>query len=161
MGRPFKSVGVLYREIVDISGNKPLASGYQRKGDWSEWADLNRRPHGPKPCALKLSYTPGIVWFANAAKDPNPRESRSGVGRLVPGHPSCAAVARGDRKSATSCCSWSGENGNRTHHSRLARPTRLLGTCLPLVLGFVIISPPPDIEPEIHTGTQTITQEWE
>ena len=29
------------------------------KEDWSGWADLNCRPHGPEPCALAwLSYTP-------------------------------------------------------------------------------------------------------
>ena len=44
-------------------GAQVLASPLKRRHSgllhcWSGWPDLNRRPHGPKPCALPLRYTP-------------------------------------------------------------------------------------------------------
>jgi hypothetical protein len=36
---------------------------------WSGWADLNRRPHGPKPCALtRLRHTPLNLAYSKLAE---------------------------------------------------------------------------------------------
>ena len=29
--------------------------------NWSEWRDLNPRPHGPEPCALPTALHPDII----------------------------------------------------------------------------------------------------
>lgn len=41
----------------DLSITKALLYQLSYTSMWSEWRDSNSRPHGPKPCALSLSYT--------------------------------------------------------------------------------------------------------
>lgn len=56
-------------ELVGSAGLEPAASATPRQRSarlsydplWSEWADSNRRPRGPKPRALPTELHPGVV----------------------------------------------------------------------------------------------------
>ena len=48
---------------IEPAPEKTMRSNPQLLKLTSGWADLNRRPHGPKPCALtRLRYTPLISY---------------------------------------------------------------------------------------------------
>ena len=46
-------------ELSDFTTSQQIKIGAsKRRSDWSEWRDLNPRPHGPEPCALPTALHP-------------------------------------------------------------------------------------------------------
>ena len=63
------------RNIAGISANTEQRRGYRDAlsfAIWSEWRDLNPRPHGPEPCALPAALHPDsypiIIFLFRAVK---------------------------------------------------------------------------------------------